>query len=321
MLKDFFEQQIVYDALGRTRDNIFDFSRFLEYGKVNDYSYYVPKREDITKFPSFGEQSVLKFVVSDFEKLLSDLNYSCFIGNIPNESLFHINNIDIKKSYMNPYVQYYNYLFGHFKVYLYLGKDDVTCAGMIKNFLEFMKLNNYKFTIYHALETGICDVFTSGLAIAYTDNNVEKKDIYEDLSFSYFLNLCKKYNFYVHKNKPTILVYRLNPSYDFSSHVQADDEKLFSLYKIFFEKCWELYREVYKNKIDVRNNYFQIDNNHFFNFLTERRLFEKKLPVEGMLSAITDLQQRLGYAEAMKVLNSSSLKDDTNSPIPEIQLM
>jgi hypothetical protein len=321
MLKTFFDEELIYNILDRTRTNILDFSKYIEYGKVNSYAYYIPNTNNISQIPSFKEFYAIRKVSESFEALLENINHSSYIGNIDKSSLFHVNNIQVKKSYTSPYSQYFNYLYHLFKLYMYLGKDDATCSGMINNFLNYVKHNNIKFTIYHALETGICDIFTTGLAIKYTEDSVEKRQMYEDQYFSYFCNLCNKYNFYLHKNKPNILVYKLESDYDFSDYTPADDEKLFTFYKQFFQKCWDVYRQIHRNRIDVRSSQFEIDNSSFFKFLTDRRLFEKNFPVEGMLPDIIDVQQKLGYAESMRILNSSALKDETVSPIPEAIFM
>jgi hypothetical protein len=321
MLKDFFDQEIIYNLLDRTRPNILDFSKYIEYGKVNSYSYYVPNTDNIRQIKDFEEFSVLKKVADSFESLMENINHSSYIGNIDKSSIFHINNIGVKKAYSSPFIQYFNYLYYLFKLYMYLGKDDVTCYGMINNFLQYLKHNNNKFTIYHVLETGICDIFTTGLAIKYTEDIVEKRDMYEDQYFSYFCNLCNKHNFYLHKNRPNILVYKIEQDYNYSDYLPADNQNLFIFYKNFFQKCWDIYRNVHKNRIDVRNSSFEIDNTSFFRFLTDRRLFEKNLPVEGLLPAIIDVQQKLGYAESMKILNSSGLKNDTISPVSEAIFM
>ena len=153
---------------------------------------------------------------------MKDLEKAMFTGQISKLSVFNVNNINVSKAYIDPYIFYSMNTKQNFDKFI-LTKKYTKCSSLIEDFNEYFILNNINFTIYSHLNSFDINIFSSGLAISIFDSSIDRNKILKDNYFRYFNFLCKKHKFMICKDSSNILIYKLSSNYDFNDYENINE--------------------------------------------------------------------------------------------------
>jgi hypothetical protein len=281
------------------------------YGKYYQGNFYIPNKDNIKQSKDYPDLFNQYFVVNAFESLMKELKQKVAIGHIAKSSIFNPKNISIIKGFSNPSLLYSNFLFFDYNDFSIKNKL-LNSKEYFSNSLNYFLQNNNKiFTFDGYVESSYFDVFNAGLAIKIYDfeiNNEEISKYISDNGFKYFNNLCMKHNFFMLKECPWILIYKLDINYNFKDYINCSSIFL-SLLDDIFKKIWNKY-VITNSALNNLNTEFQINMRELEQFILKKRIQEKNFPVDVLLSDINIVFERLGLQGALRFINLVKIKND-----------
>ena len=275
-IKDIFIDKEIEELSLVQHTNLLDLKVFPSYGKVYKNVFVKQRGEHLKSFIDDTRFINLNFVVAAYENLKQDVKKAMVSGQIERTSLFNVANFEIRKAYVSPYSYHQSLLRVMVDKFIESNKKITNCLDFTEQFHKYVLSNNNNFTIYSMMESFDIDIFSTGLGIAYLPDDTDYFEYYKDSSYPYFNNLCKKHKFMILKDKPSILVYKVPPSYEYEHYEDINDTYLQFL-NAFYSSIWNAYKEIYGTTIEWTDESFQIDLSSFFDFMIDVRLKEKEI--------------------------------------------
>lgn len=305
-LKEIFKSKDIEDLSYFRPSNLLDLKIYPAYGKKYGNIYIEPIKSSLKQFPNTNF-SAINFVVDSYMSLYNDIKKSCFEGKISKTSMFNISNLSINKAYVSPLSCYDNILNTIFSDFFKFYKNIDSCVNFFDSFYQFVLNNNIDFTIYSCLETFYIDIFSSGLAISFLSPDIDYFDFFKDQNYPYFNHLCKRYNFMISKDKPNILIFKLNKDYSYVDYQDINNTYISYLNNVF-KTYWNKYVNTFSEKIEFKDKNFCIDLYKFYIFLLKCR-FNEISRIENInitnISEFYKLYSILGYSKTMNLLNTA----------------
>ncbi len=254
----------------------------VNYGFILFNEIVIPKAQNIVKIEEFNNHYCLDFVYEDFRRLYEKLQKDSYKNFIPIDSMFNINKFEIIKSYIPPLKLFKNnlkFIYESFK--LFNNKKQINSfQEFLKQFEIFVLYTNQILTFSSFLKSKKCSLYSSGLAIKFTEKTNE--EILKDSSFEYFNNMCNLHNFFLEKNDLSKMIYILK-----------DDTILLDKYNFIYE-------------FDILifiNSIFTIYDYYYNDYLLNKQTNEKKITTKQILNLFVLSKLR----ETQKSWNKSTI--------------
>ena len=264
MIRELFDKDETYES-AVSNANLLDFSQAREYGFICNDKLYIPNNSFIK---ASSKQPVINFADANesLDKLLAHIRNHCTFGRIPTTSKFHINNIKITKSFVNPEDVYRQYMLILLNKFLKKTSETsfLTFSSFVKTFIYEMETDIQFMSDF--LKTEVISVFSTGLAYQIfkeqtPDTDIARKYIQDDY-FYIFKNICLQYNFIIDKHMPWVIVYRVSEQY-LKDNIQRYRDVYASDMSIFFLVSKILYT-YYVNNVLSQELYNLVDITDFF---------------------------------------------------------
>jgi hypothetical protein len=283
MIKDIIQIKKQYDALASYYELLNISNNSIKYGIEFEDKTIIPKQDFIVEKNGYKN---LNFAVQDFENIFAEIRYKSNLGFIPKNSKFHISNLKVYKSYIDPKKEYSNYLFAILNEFSKTYNNIINFQKFFELFSKFIENNVDLFSFSKFIYSNNISIFSSGLAFSLSNdstNNFQSKLLYlQDSYFSEFENICLRNNCIIDLDIPWLIIRRVDNAYIehnidkyeniFEIEISLIYDNLKSLYIIYINN---FLLTKYKNKVDIDN--FVIDKNQFIDFIFKVKLKEKNI--------------------------------------------
>ena len=214
----------LFDGKRPLESNIvdFNFSERVHYGRIDTkYNAISPIEDSLSYIDSSFIRSkaprCINFVSDAFFAFMKKINQAKLMNKFEDGSFFE--NLKVHKAYEDPLDLYESFASEYIAVlYKRVKKDKITkYETWIEQLVEWHAQNgaNFPLTFSGFQKSKRSSIFTSGLAISFSDesagNDSKKEDlVLNDKQLEFYLNAAKQYGFSVHQNTPWVIVADLN---------------------------------------------------------------------------------------------------------------
>lgn len=281
MIKDLFVLNKQYEILADSF-SLLKLSNTEKYGIFFNNSIWEPNKNYIQTEQSFSN---LDFANIDFNNFLKDIKWYSIVGKISQSSKYHISNIKINKSFIDPYKLYINKIILLTTVFTFQNKTPyLSFADYISAFSAFILKEKINVTYSNHFCDKSISIQSSGLVYSLlkeNNNSIQTaKDYILDSNFLIFQEICTKNNFIIDRYMPWIIIRKLTTNdisanaYKYDNVYSKDIESLYNgLKQAYIYYTTNLIDKKLKDQVNTTN--FDVRKHQLLDFFISMKLNEK----------------------------------------------